>query len=461
MAENKARKRVRKEPQSGEGGDRSAPSGTAGPGDEIAAESGRKAANECQKSAVRTATVSKLLDVALDAWEDRGYAGISARGIAHNAGQPVSSIYYHFGDLERLLIASQDHALELAQVWCATRIAAMPPISPAEAMAPFMAALVQDWSVGHRRLAFAWHECQLLAGRNPDYLPALHRWNALWTAFWESVCTRCGVPDLARLSQCMFDGESFLHLIRGNLMLDAACLIELCQGWGDWLSGRPAEERAWRRRARLAATQAAEAARLAGNSPEGAVAERIAAAAADLVTREGPASLTHRAVAAEAGLTLGAISYHFRSSTDLMRIAFETVYRRVMKPNIEPDPAARQEQGDYGQAAQDGEAARDLAMSRIAMNELILAVARDESLQGYAAQLRYLRGQTSRNVLAKLFGGEDAGSPLEAALMSNISFGRSRAYIGLTEAERNEARARDLAQVDALLLATRKKAQDK
>ena len=400
-------------------------------------------------------TSDQLVAVALDAWEQRGYAVISARAIALSAGQPISSIYYHFGDLERLLIASQVCALELAEAWCTRRIEMLPDaIEPIEGMAPLMAALIQDWSIGNRRLAFAWRECQLLAARKPDYMPVLRRWNALWDTFWQTVCDRCAIADLARINRFMFDGESFLHLIRSDPVVDGACLIELCQGWGDWLAGRPAKEGPWRRHARLGAGKASQP-ELALKGP---VAEQIAAAAADLVTREGPASLTHRAVAAEAGLTLGGVSYHFRTSTELMQIAFEKVYRRVMGPGIEPVPAtirSRRELDDFHQGEGRAQEPHDIEMSRVAMHELIVAVARDDALKGYAAQLRYLRGRTARNFLAVLFGREDGGSPLEAALLSNIVLGRDRAYIAM---ERDE---RDLDRIDGLLLATRQTARNK
>jgi len=408
------------------------------------------------KATGESAAADRLLDVALSAWEQRGYAGISARGIAQGAGQPVSSIYYHFTDLEHLLVASQNSALELARSWCARQLAAMPAEMPpaAEAMAPLMAALIQDWSVDHRRLAFAWRECQLIATRNESYMPALHDWGVLWADFWEEICRRCGIPELARLSQFMFDGEGFLHLIRGEPVVDSACLIELCRGWGEWLAGRPALEGPWRRHARLAAEEAAQAV----PALDGDVAERIAVAAADLVAHSGPVGLTHRAVAAKAGLTLGAVSYHFRTSTDLVQGAFEMVYRRVMVRNDEPKPAtirSRKDYEDFRQRAIGREDSPEIALNRVALHELLVAVARDSTLQGFAKQLRYLRGRSSRNYLWVLLGSEEAGSPLEAALLSNISFGRGRGYIGLTQSERRAARARDLDQVDRLLLSTR------
>jgi AcrR family transcriptional regulator len=399
-------------------------------------------------------TAERLLAVALDSWERRGHAGTSARLVAQAAGQPVSSIYYHFGDLEHLLITSQNRAIDLARDWCMRQLDAIPTrMEPVEAMPPLLAALIQNWSIDHRQLAFAWRECQLVAARNDSYLPALHGWNELWTGFWEEICRRCGVPGLARLHLFLFDGESFLHLIRGEPVVDYGCLFELCRGWGDWLAGRPAVEGPWRRHAREAAEQAAAMVR-----PEGAIVERIAAAAADLLASDGLAGLTHRGVAAAAGLTLGAVSYHCRTSADLIQIAFETVYQRAMRRDPAPAPVtirSRRDYEEYRQRTFGQEESQAAHLGRLALHELLVAVARGVALKGFAAQLRYLRGRTSRHHLARLLGPDEPVSPLEAALLSDVSFGRSRGYIGLSPAERAAARLRDVEEIDRLVLATR------
>uniref|UniRef100_UPI003A8B65B2 TetR/AcrR family transcriptional regulator n=1 Tax=Sphingomonas sp. GlSt437 TaxID=3389970 RepID=UPI003A8B65B2 len=367
----------------------------------------------------------------------------------------MSSIYYHFDDLERLLIASQQRALEHAKQWCSRQLQSMPtPVDDDDArkvMSPLMAALIQDWSVNHRALAFAWRECQLVAARNRKFAPALEGWNSLWADFWQRVSERYGMPDYARLNYYLFDGEGFLHLIQGDAVADAACLVELCQGWGDWLAGRPAAEGPWRRHARLNAAKTA-----ATVIPEGAIPERIAHAAADLVARNGPGGLTHRAVAAEAGLTLGAVSYHCRTSADLMHLAYETVYWRTMGQDLAPVPGiSGKEYEDLREATLGAEETPEMALSRLAMNELILAVARDSALKGLAANLRYFRGRKSRTYLAVILGSTENISALEAAMLSDLAFARSRGYFGMNAADRMAARERDLDEIDAFLLSTR------
>jgi AcrR family transcriptional regulator len=411
-----------------------------------------KAAHVIKKHKDNT-KAERLVEVALAAWETHGYAGISARLIAQQAGQPVSSIYYHFSDLERLLLSSQACALDAARRWCARQLDVTPAIltPAADAIPPLLTALIQNWSIDHRHLAFAWRECQLAAARNDNYLPVLREWDAMWTSFWDEISARSEIPELARLTHHLFDGESFLHLIRGQPIADLACLSEICRGWGDWLRGAPALEGPWRRHAR---TEAARA--VAIETTIAPVAERIAAAAADLVTREGAAALTHRAAALEAGLTLGAISYHYRTRDELLQVAFETIYQRVMRMHIgDAAPRTGTAYADYRREIFAFEDSPDVIASRLALNELLVAVARDETFKDVAAQLRYLRGRASRSFLVALLGEGTPDSALEAALCSDIIFGMRRGQIGQDAIAARTTREQDLTQLESLLKSTR------
>jgi AcrR family transcriptional regulator len=395
------------------------------------------------------ATTNRLVDAVLGIWEIRGSVGISARLIAQSAGLPVSSIYYHFGDLERLLLSAHEQARVQAEEWCGQQLAMLPEtLAPAsETMPSMMAVLIADWCDQHRRLAFAWRECQLVAARDAGYMPALQAWQRLWASFWEDVCNRCGVPETAELTRRFFESESFLHLIRWRPIIDRACLDELCRAWGRWLSGALSDEGPWRQFARL------EAGRTMSEllSLEG-VAGRIAAAAADILTRLGPASLTHRAVALEAGVTVGVVSYNFRTSADLVKIAFETIYSRVMVSTVEGVSASpRGKHAEYLEAILAAENTHEARMYRLAMSELLVAVARDETLNAFAIQIRYLRGRTSKRRLAALLGQDVPVSSLDAALLSDMMMGIECDSIGLDEDAKRNILRRGLQQIENLL----------
>ncbi|MFD2429191.1 hypothetical protein ACFSUK_15800 [Sphingobium scionense] len=97
------------------------------------------------------------------------------------------------------------------------------------------AALIDQWCEEARRLAFAWRECQLIAARELRYVPVCDHWAAMWRAFWEEICTRCGHPGRGAHTAYLFDGEASLHLMRWRRPVDRAALEEVCAGWNDWL----------------------------------------------------------------------------------------------------------------------------------------------------------------------------------------------------------------------------------
>lgn len=367
----------------------------------------------------------RLVDAVLIAWETIGSGGISVRQISQLANVPVSSIYHHFGSLEHLFLVAQHVACDDATQWCDAIIDDLADcaLGP-DAFASLLATIIDDWANGQRRLAFAWRVGQLYAPHSDGFLAIHARWRSLWSQFWQVVCDRFGVGHMAVATDRLFDGESYLHMFRWRRPVDRAALDELCRGWAAWLAGSATPASPWRDLARAEAIRAYEP--LPDRDDTTA---RIASAAADLVAAQGANNLTHRAVAAAAGLTLGVVSYKFRTSTDLLRAAFETIYSRIVAMN------------DRGEAIiPDGNRATVLTglvdvLCRGARDkgaeELFVAVARDPLLRPFAAQLRYLRGRTTGRYLQALLGPDRTLTPLDAALFSGFASGLVRAHANL------------------------------
>ena len=367
-------------------------------------------------------SASRLMNAVIGQWERCGSSAISVRSLATEAGVTVSSLYHHFGSLEHLYLSAQLHARSGAQRWCADQLrtlARFEPLAP-DALPALVAALIDDWTNGPRGLAFAWRECVMAAAREPGFLRELQAWSAMWSAFWQDVCARCGRVEHGALVTMFFYSESLLHLMRWHPIVDRSALADLCVGLTTWLDGSLAEEGPWRRIAR------AEAIRTMPPPPVlGELSGRIATAAAALLQREGLAALTHRAVAAEAGLTLGVVSHHMRTSADLVRAAFEIVYR---------DAAGLDDAAPAPLAIDDEELVARLIRfqqdrtSLLALDELMLAAGRDPALGSFVPQLRYLRGRTSRTLMPVIAGQE--GSPVDHALLSGLISGLRVACLG-------------------------------
>ncbi|WP_160172119.1 TetR family transcriptional regulator [Novosphingobium lindaniclasticum] len=375
----------------------------------------------------------RLIRAALEVWSNEGHAAMSARNLSRATGLPTSSIYHHFGSMEQLLQSAQAAARDAAQAWCSMKLDEMsggPEGGGGEAIARALAVLIDDWTAERRELAFAWSQCYLLAQRDEGYAAAINSWRSLWADFWRDICGRAGLAEYGAVTSHLFEGTCQHHLIRWNRMIDRAALDEFCMGWGHWLSGSLVEEGPWRRHARGIALK---------SEPEvpakNGVAEKISNAAADVVENLGVAGLTHRAVAARADVTLGVVSYNFRTSADLVQAAFEVLYRRLTdqlhdrpgEPHLPDEPI--------------GAWKNFLSQPRrlVAIEELTLAVARDPGLRDFAPQLRYLRGRSSRlqlvGQLKRRLGGEVRVSPLDAALYSSMISGQRRALTGRPQAE--------------------------
>jgi len=397
------------------------------------------------ESSAELSSRDRLIRAVLVQWEEVGGAGISARRLSQMAGIPVSSIYHHFGSLEQLLTVAQESARDAAALWCEARLdeMAQADMGP-EAFPALLAALIDEWTNGQRGLAFAWREGQLLGGREERFRAVSARWASLWSDFWAQLCGRFSLGGCAVLTERMFDSESFLHMFRWRRAIDRACLDEFCRGWGAWLTGLPTPPSPWRDFARQEAIRG-----LPPLPDRDETTARIADAAATVIARVGTASLTHRAVAAEAGLTLGVVSHKFKTVSDLLRGAFETIYIRAAGVSDRGEPPVPQ-------------GSREELLDRMVLmlrrsaigfgaEDLFVAVARDPMLHQFAAQLRYLRGHTSGSYLKALVGGERPITTLDAALFSGFASGQIRAHRhGAEEDLRRDLHA-ELVQVLALL----------
>lgn len=392
-------------------------------------------------------TQDRLISAVHELWERLGRGGISARHISQACGVPVSSIYYHFGSLEQLFLSAQEAACDEAKAWCDSRLADIADAAlPPEAFAAGLAAAIDDWTIEKRRLAFVWREGQLLAARDAQFRSIALRWRAVWTGFWQAFCGRCGLDHAAVSTTSVFEGESFLHLFRWRRTIDRAGLDEFARGWAAWMTGEPTPPSPWRSFAR------AEAIRGMPPPPErDAVSAGIARAAAAVVAKAGAAHLTHRAVATEAGMTLGVVSHKFRTSAELLHAAFGVIYSRTVAMSdhgdaIVPEGSPAEVLDDF--AALLGRSGRDMAAE-----ELFVAVARDPALNHLAAQLRYLRGRTSGRYLQALVGRTRPLGDLDAALFSAFSAGLAPGY-GLAPHETAaQGLRRELDQVVSLLTA--------
>jgi AcrR family transcriptional regulator len=361
-----------------------------------------------------------------DQWETHGGAVMSARRISLAADAPVSSIYHHFGSLEQLFAASQEFALERALSWRDDRLAQLAGLPPSvDALPGLFAEMADEWTNAQRSLAFAWRECQLLADSSPLLRPMAARWQELWGEFWQDVGQRLDLGEGTQIVQRVFENESFLHMIRWRRLVDRASLDEMARTLGAWLTRGPAPATPWRDFAR------SEALRAMPRLPErDDIASRIVIAAREIIGDCGVASLTHRAVADRAGLTLGTVSHKFPTKVALLEAGFEGLYAANLERLHGSDGTLN---FDNPQAVR-GVMIDMIAHGRVRLrgsDELYVAVARDPSLSQFGLQLRYLRGRTSLGTLQALVGANRMVTQVEAALFSSFTTSQIRQFSGM------------------------------
>jgi AcrR family transcriptional regulator len=377
---------------------------------------------KCLKNEVKP-SYHRLVAAVTSQWEERGARGMSARQIGLMANAPVSSIYHHFESLEQLFLVSQQECLAAAEAWCDQQLDQLFGFrhSP-QSLGSYFAYVVDEWSHTQRPLAFAWRECQLLADRRTDFVALSLRWNELWRGFWRRAGEHFSLGAKTIVVERIFDNESLLHMMRWRRPVDRAALEETGRGLTAWLSGEPAPAAPWREFAHAQALLLRPATPAADD-----ITVRVRRAAGHLIESTGVAGVTHRAVAEQAGLTLGAVSHKCRTKSALLEAAFEGVYGALTTQTVSATPAAAT--AGISTFANDVVRAIERAKRGSLSDELFVAVARDASLTAFGAQLRYLRGRTSRASLQALLGTRRQASILEGALFSSFLSSQLRHFV--------------------------------
>jgi len=129
-----------------------------------------------RKTAARTDAEQALLDAAERLLADVGYAGVTTRRLAEEAGLNHGLVHYYFGSNENLLV----HALErfTERLIARQRELYAADLPFAEKWRTAMHYLVSE-DVGYQKI---WLELQAMAWNNPEFKARLARVNAEWRA---------------------------------------------------------------------------------------------------------------------------------------------------------------------------------------------------------------------------------------------------------------------------------------
>lgn len=348
----------------------------------------------------------RLTEAAARILADQGRGAASARAIAGAAGLAPSAINYNLGGIERLLSSAIELGAERGEAWLdarATDFARLPPTPDGAVLA--LEAVILAWTGEARSLALLYQES---AGS-----PTGGAWTQLWRTFWVEVAARCGLGEMeGRLMHAFFESEALYQLSTWSPALEAAALRELCGQFGAlWLGASPA----------LVTGACLAAERAAGARPEGSLAAgalRVAEAAAEVVADKGLGGLTHRAVAARAGVTTGAVTHHFRTVEDLVAGAIRgqvTVLSRAT-----PGGSAQPTPDDFIEALRFHTAAERPSIPVLSRRTLFLAAVRRPELARAGAIIRFAHGGTTRDSLVRLFKIDPEQGVVAAGVLARL-----------------------------------------
>ena len=134
-------------------------------------------------------TRQRILDVAAHLCRTRGYAGVSLREVAAEAGMKAGSLYYHFASKEEIIVEVLDIGINLVHVKVADTINDLDISTPAaevvrRAIAAHLAAflLFSDYTSANVRIFGQVPESVRAAN-----LPARRRYEALWDRILEQL----------------------------------------------------------------------------------------------------------------------------------------------------------------------------------------------------------------------------------------------------------------------------------
>lgn len=358
----------------------------------------------------------RLVGAAAQLVADGGIAAASARAIAASAGTAASAIHYNFGNIERLLLTVFEQGVEETRAWLAHRareIDALPrsPDGAAFALLHVLDAWRRDEG---RRLALTYQEAVTASpGRGVAAV-----WTRLWRDFWQDVAVSRGLAPIdGRALHAFFEHEALYNLSTWSPALEELALTEMVEHFATlWLDAPDRPPRG--------AIVLAE--RAAGTRPYGSVpatAMRIAKAAAQVVEDKGLAGLTHRAVAARAGVTTGSVTHHFRSIEDLVAGA---IRGQIQAMTDEAGSGAPPPVDDL--VTIDGlfEALRlhvtaDLPSPPVLRRRrLFLAAVRRRELAGAGAVIRFAYGGTLRDSLGRVFGLDGPELVTQASVLARV-----------------------------------------
>lgn len=321
-----------------------------------------------------------IVESALGIAMELGIGAVTTRAVAERAGVAPSAVIYHFKSIPGLLAEVHDLAEQTLGEWRAARLASLSdPLINVSSSEALIAAIVSHLARYMGKQVLLLQELNRasirgdlnLDGRNDRSKREAQR-------FWRDMLGVMGVPaDDMDVWAAMAEGVLSLVLLDVDEARRDALISSAARRVADRLAGRAGAPL----RAEISLPVVPDAQSL----PKGK--QQIIEAAVKIIGTQGVDRLTHRKVAAEAGLSLASTTYFYATKNDIIVDAFREIQRRAVQAVVSENTT----QSEFISTIvlnDEGEERWELT----AMAALTTAAIRSHDLRELALTLRQVRG---------------------------------------------------------------------
>ena len=351
------------------------------------------------------------------------------RTVAREAGGSVGSLSYRIGDkaalIARLIGKLREDRRQSMELW-RPRTAPLDMAVP-EVLAQMITAYLDEASTTWRETALVGCEILLDASTDPVSYPGIGGLFDDEDDFWRGLLAAGGVKaadilGCAIAAYCR-DEMPFSIAIGANTdyrLLRAATSRRLAEGFAGHAKGLSRSFEALV----AACGNSAAGTPLPLDLPDGSKKAELAGYIADIMIEQGLANLSHRLVAARAGIPNSSVAHHFRTHDDLLQAGLGAQILRMRRELH--SGATRHAEGRHG-----------MALIR-STHAIALAAARDPVFRPFALDMRRRRAENVHATVSEAIAGAD-GLDRAAAQAAVIAIIGS----GLAAMARGEADERD------------------
>lgn len=264
-------------------------------------------------------TREKITRAAVAILAEVGVAGLSHRIVARRANVSLSATTYYFSSKADIVAAAAAMVLDNysdAFSGMVTRIRAGE--SRLTSFRDFAIRRVQNSSGSYRNGVLSWGEISLDAVRNDESLRLTREWHDRLKLLWTDIARALNVADPAETAQSGIDLVVGLLLMCIGLHLNAEEIGLLLRGHSNPFEARSSS-----------GTKEGSATRKERSDSKWAHTRRaLIDAAIQILISDGAAALSHRSIAARAGVSNTTPSYYFAGIDDILRIAQAELFER-------------------------------------------------------------------------------------------------------------------------------------